>query len=787
MFHRRLVAIGLLIALAFTAIGARLWNLTVSEGDERLEAAEKRLGRTRLLPTVRGRIIDRKGRALAEDVPAYGLAIEYPVVDGTWIDDEARRLARRELGRSTWGSLTRRGRETAVEQFVPEAHRRLDALLDQACAVSGLSRADLDARLDQIHETVSRRAALVRERQRAAWVARYGEESLDRFRPDPIREERLAHEVLPEVSDAVAFALRRLCDEVPGVVVVTDSVRRVNPWLQASVIVDRSTFPGPLRSSVPLTIELDGVADHLVGRCRTEVWREDLERRPFESDDGVEDLGGYRPGADLIGHSGIERSQEHLLRGLRGRVTTRLDTGDEERIDPVAGRDVPLTIDVALQARIEALLDPRCGLTVHHDWQDAAAGEDESRAAGLADGTPLASAAVVVDVDLGEIVACASWPPLAHAGSLPPGERSRLAPSINRAIEGIYSPGSILKPLIYLAATAEGVFPIEGTVECKGHYFPDHPEVARCWIYRPRYGMGTHAERVGGPLGAEMALARSCNIFFYTLAQRLGPERLTAWLVRFGLGAPLDVGLLRTMKSADGSTQLVGESGGAIPSAETIASMRSRRDALTQIILGIGQGPIAWTPVQAANAFATIAREGVVRDATLLRRSRPERPVRDDMAFPPRAVAHMLEGLRLAVEASYGTAHHIQFGEHREPIFDVPGVRVLGKTGTAQAPPLRLDVDGDGTIDRTISGLDHAWFAGLVGDRTRDRPRYAIAVLVEHGGSGGKVAGPLAAQVIRALVVEQYLADGDSSRVDRVQRGDLAPTPSGTSPSGTDP
>jgi penicillin-binding protein 2 len=90
----------------------------------------------------------------------------------------------------------------------------------------------------------------------------------------------------------------------------------------------------------------------------------------------------------------------------------------------------------------------------------------------------------------------------------------------------------------------------------------------------------------------------------------------------------------------------------------------------------------------------------------------------------------------------------------------VPGVTVWAKTGTAQAPVIRMDDDGDGTPDRTVKGLEHGWFVGLAGDAGENRPRYAIAVLLENGGSGGKSAGPIANQVIHALVAEGYL-EGD--------------------------
>lgn len=775
MFHRRLIALGLIVLVAFTAIGARLYGLTVIEGRERLEEAEARLGRTRLLPTIRGRILDRQGRVLAEVVPAYGLAIEYRAIDGSWTRNEARRIARAELGRATWNSLTPRGRELTIERFLPVAQARLDSILDEACAIAGLDRRELEARMAGIAEAVSRRVDAVRARQRDAWIARHGLEAVDRFRPEPIAEERQAHEVAGEISDSAAFALRRLADEHPGVIAVTDSARRVNPWHRATVMVDRSTLPSPIRRSSPISVELDGVAEAIIGRCRDQVWREDVARRPFMRAGAEVDLGGYLPGADLVGHSGIERTFEDSLRGVRGRVVMRIDSGAEERTPPEPGRDVELSIDIVLQARLEALLDPRVGLTQRQVWHDAASADADEHAGGLAFGTPLAAAAVVVDVDLGEILACASWPPPGLASVLPPGEASRLAPGIHRGFEGIYSPGSILKPLTYLAATAEGVFPVDGTVACTGHFFPENPTVARCWIHRPRYHMTTHSAGEKGPLGPEEALARSCNIYFYTLAQRLGAERLTAWLRRFGLGAPLGVGLRRPMRLGDGREVMVGESAGVVPGEEALARMRSQRDALTPIILGIGQGPMAWTPLHAANAYATIAREGVVRDAVLVRRVGgepwipPERGMGSreadaDLHLPPRAVDHVLRGLRQAIEASWGTGHHLTFSDgSREPIFSIPGVRVLGKTGTAQAPPLRLDLDGDGVVDRTVTDLDHAWFVGLVGDARRARPRYAVAVLVEYGGSGGKVAGPLAAQVIRALQQEGYLVGDGAS------------------------
>ncbi|MBM4114138.1 MAG: hypothetical protein FJ253_12340, partial [Phycisphaerae bacterium] len=404
MFHRRLIVVGVLVALAFVAIGARLVGLTVVEGDERLAEAESRLGRSRLLPTIRGRIVDRKGRVLAEDAPAYGLAIEFEAIDGTWVRDEARRLARREIGRSNWNSLTPRGRELSTESKLPAAQARLSAVLDEACSLAGMPRGELDAKLAEIRDSVLRRATVVHARQRERWIERYGADAAEQFGAEPIDEQRRPHEVVSDLGDGAAFSLRRLADEAPGILEVTDSVRRIRPWSKATVIVDRSTLPTPIRHREPISIEIDGIAEAIVGRCGSEVWREDLERRPFSLPDGGEDLGGYRPGADIVGRSGIECSFEDVLRGRRGRVTTRVDSGDEARTQAIPGTEVRLALDIALQARVEALLDPRVGLTMRQDWHDAASAGEDERGGGLGVGTALAAAAVVIDVDRGEIL-----------------------------------------------------------------------------------------------------------------------------------------------------------------------------------------------------------------------------------------------------------------------------------------------------------------------------------------------------------------------------------------------
>ncbi|MFZ4697850.1 MAG: peptidoglycan D,D-transpeptidase FtsI family protein [Phycisphaerales bacterium] len=747
--------IGFLAAVALLAVGVlalRLWALTIWQGEAFREEAEARLDRSIWLPTIRGSILDRKGRVLAQDVPAWDVALDYSVLNGSWVRERATREARRDVGRAVWSKLTAESRERVLQPFMDAWQRRLDGVLDEVARQCDVPRATIEERMREITTRVERRAESTWARQREQ-LAKRGDDAAEKFKPEPIREQRMSHVVVHQVPDAVAFAMRKIGDATPGTVEVLDGTRRVQPWRGADVRLDGNTLPTPLRKNGDITVRVEGVLDQVLGSVRDELWAEDVARRPFTRPDGTVDPGGYGPTPDAIGSRGIEQAYEGWLRGERGQLRERLDTNEMEREDPKPGRDLKLTIDAALQARVQAVLNPRLGLTKVQPWQHGGKSS-------LPDGTSLASAAVVIDVETGEVLAMGSWPTAADAADLSPSDQSRLAPGLNRAAEAVYPPGSIVKPLVYAGAVTKGKFSSSGSVDCNGHFFPELKDKARCWIWRPEHGMNTHTAVIGGPLPVEAAVSRSCNIYFYTVANRFGLRNLVSWYHDMGLGQRLGTGL-----QGPGTEQERGEAGeaaGILPSDDDMAKLEQRHDAFTPIILGIGQGPMAWTPLQAANAYATLARGGELRDA---------RVVMDDAALPAdrrsgslnipeEARRRALEGLRQAVEEPHGTGHHVKYGDGTsEVVFDVPGVQVRGKTGTAQAPPLAYDDNGDGTRDHVVRGLDHSWFVGLVNDRSDDTPKYAVAVLVEYGGSGGKTAGPVAEQLVHALVEEGYLND----------------------------
>ena len=719
---------------ASCVLAIRLFTLTVVQGSAFAQAAEEKLDVEKLLPTWRGKLLDRKGRVLSEDVPSYDVAVSYALAKGTWAKERAEAAVRATTG-SGWRKLKQPQRDEKIAESLPHWEEQQGLLLKILATRSGLSQGEFEKNLNAIAMRIDEQAAAVFRRQTETRRARGQSE----VKQEPIREMHEMHVVFRDVANETVFEMRKLSDTYPGAIEIIDAVRRQTPWQSAEVEVPQGNLPRKIRQSIPLVLKMNGALDQLVGSVRDEAWKEDLERRPFERtlEDGTMeiDLGGYRASRDTVGSRGMEKKFEDDLRGIRGESVRRLDSSKEDRIEPIPGKDVTLSIDAQLQMRVQAALDPRTGLTSVQPWH--------THSDALIIGEALPAAAVIIDVATGEVLAAASTP-------LPQdqkfGGRTSMASetaNINRAIEAAYPPGSLVKPLVYLAAVTEGVLREDEAIECNGHFFKDRTDAARCWTYRERYHF-KHEQLPVGPLGVEVALAQSCNIYFYTLANRLGAERLCEWYRRFGLGTL----------------------GGTIPSAQAAALVDSRHDQFSAVSLGIGQGPMTVTPLEMANSYAILARGGSVRSPSFLAGGNKTSAM---YTFSPTAVSRTLDGLHRVVSESYGTGNHMNYRDgSRDPIIDTPGVRVWAKTGTAEAPPLKVDRDQDGVIERTVTDADHAWCAALVANQGDTTPRYAIAVIVEHGGGGGGTAGPVMGAVIRSLVSEGYLI-GDGTRNAREQ------------------
>ena len=791
---RRLMLVAVLLALGLSILAAQAARLTVLRGDELLAKAQEKLVRLSWSPTVRGQIVDRKGRVLAHNRPSFDVAVEYPVISGEWVDRQAAARARRDRG-SEWTKLSRDQRTRLIEEAKPEFRAAVDRMWNVLAQETGRSRAEVDLKRMEVREQVDAMAGYLRGVRAANELRNLAqslgitpeelENRLDMLdRPDLRSQDELLRHVLaeeitveaqnridknadirfseestprvivPEVSDEVGFRLRRLArqtdpnDEtipyLPGLVVL-DSGEREYPLTAMDVEVDTSILPDPLASEGTQAIRVEGVASHILGSVRRRVYREDSDARQKEmqasdslamrsiliTPSGSVDRGRYFPG-DMVGNRGLERNLESTLRGLRGLRIERIDQSGAIDSPMTFGENITLTIDVMLQARIQALLDPALGLARVQPWHnnnERMDPDDGQSPLVMPVGTPLDCAAVVIDVDTGEILAMVSTP---TGGGLPtdPAEREEYIatrrPWTNRAVSMPLPPGSIAKALVLCGAHKAGVAGVDEHISCTGHFYPHEPEMLRCWIYK-QFGT-THDAQFGHTPGGAEAIKGSCNIYFYTLGQRLGPKGIVDFYRSLGVGEDLGLPLDNTLAGWLG----FGNNPDAVSESEAI-------------LMGIGQGPVAWTPVHAADAFATLARGGVRIKPTIIAGDMPE-PV--DLGFDPAIVDEALHGLDMVVNDSDGTANHITLASgERFDMFDTPGVKVWGKTGTATAPALVYK-------DNLLRRGDHSWFVLLCG---RDRPKYAIAVVAEYGGSGGRVSGPIANQIVHALVQEGYL------------------------------
>ncbi len=756
MFHRRLLMLAAVALVAGGLLGAQTLRLTTgSSHREKLEAIEGMLIRSSYVPTVRGRILDRHGRPLAVDAAGYDIAVDFSVLSGKWAYDSAFDAAF-DANRERWMLLSESERDALVAAHQRRYDEQVETLYDDLCTITGIERRVLDRRVARVRQKVQAMASHLWERWRQAKIRELEEEVPLGDVADDIAQERQAHVILSNVTPAAMDEVRLSVSlsgyeegrEVWSHVQIRRPRRRLYPNETMTIRLPREHLPGPLRAEEPVEIEVEGVGMHILGQLRP-AYREDILEDPFygrdEDGERLINLHGLMDG-DEVGQFGVERWLDQHLRGYRGHDRLHLDTGDIERRPTRRGQDGQLTIDIRLQARVQAIMDPAFGLLRVQPWH--AEVESEDALARRVVGEPLHGATVVLDVSTGEVLAAVSTPsmPLAALVDRP---RSLYGdhinrPTMNRTVTG-YRPGSTMKPLSYAVGVAERAVSVDERYNDIGFYDLNNDGQwqqgePRDWLYK------TYLQS-RGEIGPVEAIKFSNNPYFCHIGAMVGWKSLTRWYERFGLGRPTGVGLIE-------------ERGGQLPNTSLSDRTYGLHDAA---LLGMGQGRVDWTPMQAANAYAALARGGQWLTPTLVKdEHRPS--ARESLRLPldPQSIDHIFQGMHAVVNDRQGTGHYWRGPEGNEALFNVVGLEVVGKSGTAQTEPLRLpiDEDGDGYPDRwtdPVLGGTHSWFVAVVRPEGAAAWTHVVVTIVEYGGSGSQVAGPVVNQMLHALQDEGYL------------------------------
>ena len=417
-------------------------------------------------------------------------------------------------------------------------------------------------------------------------------------------------------------------------------------------------------------------------------------------------------GTSFVGKTGIEKQYETLLHGINGvKQIERNVTGrviDTKIIQPPeAGQDLYLSIDLDMQQKAESLLQGKRG------------------------------SIVVIDVTNGEVLTLVSTPiynpnwfvnGISHK-NYNQLQTSKDIPQLNRAIQGLYPPGSTVKPMVALAGLEEGVITKHSKVFCPGYY--KLPNVKRKFNDWKRTGHGL--------VDMKDSIAQSCDVFFYRLADKMGIDSLHDNLTFFNFGSKTGI-------------DIPGERGGILPSKSWKKINKDepwyRGETL---IAGIGQGFMTSSPLQLAVATAALANKGRLFQPKILKNIRlPNQLIKEASQkvytqIPIKNIQNwedVIEGMRQTIYAPKGSARRLNKGLT---------YTLAGKTGTAQV--FGLDAEEQyiaANLDERLR--DHALFTGFA---PVNNPKIAIAVIVENAGSGSSKAAPLAREVLDVYFKKQ--------------------------------
>lgn len=421
-----------------------------------------------------------------------------------------------------------------------------------------------------------------------------------------------------------------------------------------------------------------------------------------------------------IGKNGIELKVERNLRGFAGfkRIEVNSVGRVMREIDRKEGRsgiNLNLTIDANVQNYLQARLEGQ------------------------------STSAVVMDVQNGEILAIGSAPsfdPNKFVTGISIAEYKALnedpfRPFANKSVQGTYPPGSTFKMMVALAAIENGLISPEETVTCRGHYELGKQRF-HCW------------KRAGhGKINLRDSLKQSCDVYYYEVAQRVGIEKIGEMARKFGLGERMKL-------------PLNGIAAGLIPTKDWKVNKVGEDWRIGDTLnAGIGQGFVLSSPLQLATMAARIASGRAIKPKLLKSVDGVETfvPTAPPLQVSSSALAAIRDGMFAVSNETGGTAYSTRIAEK--------SMRMSGKTGTSQVRRITEKERRQGVTrneDLPWKRRDHALFVGFA---PFDAPRYAVSVIVEHGGGGSAFAAPIGRDVILETL---YKGEPPSSAYPRSQR-----------------
>jgi penicillin-binding protein 2 len=469
----------------------------------------------------------------------------------------------------------------------------------------------------------------------------------------------------------------------------------------SKIALNAPTLPGVI-PEVGLSRTYPLVADfsHVVGYVGP-VSERDLEERP--NPDPVLRIPKFQ-----IGKIGVERWMEDTLRGSAGNKRIEVNAvgrvmRELERTDGTPGQDIQLTIDAGVQNFVQARL-----------------GEESA-------------ACIVMDVNTGELIACASAPgfdPNLFVRGISQTDYSGLMqddhrPLANKTVQGAYPPGSTFKMITALAALEEGLITPETTHYCPG-YLEFGDRRFHCW---KRGGHGT--------VDLAKSLSESCDVYYYEIAQKVGIDKIAEMGKRFGLGVRHDLPMSAITD-------------GIMPDKAWKQERWGQEWRIGDTInASIGQGYVLASPLQLTVMTARIAsgRAVVPRILRAIGGKPVEMPQAEPLGISAASLRSIQDGMSEVMNSQRGTAFSSRIADET--------MVLAGKTGTSQVRNITAAERARGVVsneDLPWERRDHALYVGYA---PFDNPRYAVTVVVEHGGGGSAAAAPIARDaILRALYGE---------------------------------